>query len=1139
MLKLNHPHTSALAWTLINQAEKNTWLQVPSIDLANEIYEQVKGLNKNIKVFILHPHTSNFIYFKETPSKIKQSRINFFSNLFNINKDEKSLFIFPIINLNYKSPSKKYWINNKKTLSIGQKITKHEVLQKLNDFEYQPSDQVESPFTFCSRASILDIYSPNYSRPIRITILDEKISTIYFYSAINQRSEQKIETVEILPCLEFNLKISEEQNTNIKKKLYSLGFDSQKSKVLTNKFSQQLLFNELNIWAPMIGPDNFNSSHTELYEHLKENNFSIINCNTEKFKTELLNEKLDFKKNINRSIDEDYLLPIEEFFPEILAPENFKIPPTENQLNIKPDFNSENNFVDLSHNFLQLREVSKTNKAPLDVFVNFFQKKFLEKTKIVVFSNNSFGMDRLKYLFEHLGVKCENIENPKIAKDQTLNITKSFLKHPFFDKSTNTIFIQDEHIFGNKTKFKKSTYSKAFKEKLTKDLSDLTPNDFVVHSTHGIGTYKGTKSIKISGNITEFLQIEYQKGDKLLVPIDKLNLVSKFSDQKNSVRVDTLGSNTWKSKKAKAKKELKSIAGELLKIIAVRKNSAGPEMKIDMPAYNSFCTLFPYEETEDQQNAINETIADLEKPHPMDRLICGDVGFGKTEIALRAAFIALNNNYKVAFLCPTTILCSQHEKNIRERFSRYKNIKIVSLSRFNSKKQITENIKHLTMPGPVLVIGTHRLLSNDITFKNLGLLIVDEEQRFGVTHKEKIKKLRNNVHVLTLTATPIPRTLNMGLTGLKDISIITTPPEDRKSVKTYVSKKTSSIIEDALIKETSRGGQIFYLHNKIKNLPKIREEIISILPKINIQIAHGQMKEGELENTMLNFYNGKIQLLLCTTIIESGIDIANANTLIVDGAENFGLSQLYQIRGRVGRSSRQSFCYFLTSITKKITSDAAKRIEVLEQYQELGSGFHIASHDLDLRGTGDLLGRKQSGQLLYLGFDTYVTLLNEAIAEAQGKDLQTSIEPEIKLPLTTILNESYIQNSGMRLYFYKKLATSTEESEIDDIDMELLERFGSVPIETTNLLNLHKLRCQLLRIRAPHFSANNQGISLTLNPDTPLDLEVLIKQIKKYPHLFKLTSNNKIYMPFNKTASQESLFSEIFQKTTMLEQWCN
>ena len=639
-------------------------------------------------------------------------------------------------------------------------------------------------------------------------------------------------------------------------------------------------------------------------------------------------------------------------------------------------------------------------------------------------------------------------------------------------------------------------------EGMLKDLSELRENDPVVHEQHGVGRYRGLISLDFGEGETEFLLLEYAGDDKLYVPVSQLFLISRYSGgPPESAPLHRLGSGNWEKAKKKALKQIRDTAAELLNLYAQRAARKGHAFTLSLHDYETFAEGFPFEETPDQLSAIEAVISDMQSGRPMDRLVCGDVGFGKTEVALRAAFVAVMGGRQVAVLVPTTLLAEQHYQNFTDRFAEWP-IKVAEISRFRTAKEQAEALKGLADGSIDIIIGTHRLISKDVKFANLGLVILDEEHRFGVRQKEQLKALRAEVDVLTLTATPIPRTLSMAMEGLREFSVITTPPQKRLAIKTFATDYSEGIIREAAMREFKRGGQVYFLHNEVDTIHSMREKLERILPEARISIAHGQLRERELEQVMRDFYHQRSNLLLCTTIIETGIDVPTANTIIMNRADMFGLAQLHQLRGRVGRSHHQAYAYLLTDPNRKITPQAQKRLDAIQLLEDLGAGFHLAMHDLEIRGAGELLGDSQSGEMQEIGFHLYSEMLNHAVKRLkEGKEPDLSaplgVTTEINLHTPALLTNEYCPDVHERLVLYKRLANCTNDDELDTMQEELIDRFGLLPEQGEALMACHRLRVAAKPLSIIKIDASDSAIQLQFSPQADLDPTKLIALLQR------------------------------------------
>jgi transcription-repair coupling factor (superfamily II helicase) len=676
-------------------------------------------------------------------------------------------------------------------------------------------------------------------------------------------------------------------------------------------------------------------------------------------------------------------------------------------------------------------------------------------------------------------------------------------------KSPGLIFLTEEEIFEPKKEFRKKARKEDAEAYIT-SLDDLKTDDFVVHQDHGIGLYRGLQYFKLDGWEGEFLFIEYAEGDKLYLPVDRLQGIHKFMGLEGQVpSLDRLGGTGWKKAKARVKKAVEKIARELVELYARRAVSKGFSFSGRDQMFKEFEAAFPYEETPDQLRVIEEVLADMESDKPMDRLVCGDVGYGKTEVALRAAFRAVLDGKQVAVLVPTTVLAEQHYQTMTRRFEGYP-VEVRILSRFKTPREQKQTLADLAEGKVDIVVGTHRLLQKDIRFRDLGLIVIDEEQRFGVTHKERLKTLRTQVDCLTLTATPIPRTLQMSLAGIRDLSSIETPPEDRQSIRTHIIPFDEGKIVEAVRRELQRGGQVFFVHNRVHNIQSMAFFLKKILPQVRIGVAHGQLPERELEKVMLRFVRRELDLLVCTTIIESGLDIPTANTIILNQADRFGLAQMYQLRGRVGRSRERAYAYLVVPGEGLLTSEAQKRLKVLMDFSELGAGFKIALHDLRIRGAGHLLGTSQSGHVAAVGYELYIQMLEQAVNELKGNEAVEEWEPEIRLRIPAFIPERYVPDPGQRLSLYKRLASLKTEDELFDLEGEMGDRFGPIPEAVTNLLKVLAIKQNMRLVGIERIEPSGKDLVFSFHPKGAWKPEGLVALVQQDPKRFCFKGEGKL-----------------------------
>jgi transcription-repair coupling factor (superfamily II helicase) len=732
--------------------------------------------------------------------------------------------------------------------------------------------------------------------------------------------------------------------------------------------------------------------------------------------------------------------------------------------------------------------------------------------RVVLSARTLSAAERLRTLLGEYGVGASLARDPtplwSWSSPGGVEVRVARLSEGFLLPAEGLVLVTEEEVFGPREKRRRVSGWREGDAALA--LEKLSPGDLLVHAEHGIGVYRGLVLLAVAGIQDEFLRIEYEGGDRLFVPVHRLNLVQRYVGAEASAPpLDRLGGATWEKTKRSVKKSVRKMARELLAVHAARELAPGRAFAARDRALEEFEAAFPYEETPDQLAAIDDVLADLARERPMDRLVCGDVGYGKTEVAVRAAFRVVMEGMQVAVLVPTTVLCQQHLETLQKRFAAAP-VRIESLSRFCSPKQARAVVEGLADGRVDIVIGTHRLLQKSVSFRNLGLLVVDEEHRFGVAHKERIKQLKQTVDVLTLTATPIPRTLQMAFSGLRDLSVIETPPPDRLAIRTQVCRFEESLIRAAILREVRRGGQVFFVHNRVRSIGSIAELLGRIVPEVRLLVAHGQMRERDLEDRMVAFMHGEADVLLCTTIIESGLDIPRANTILIDRADALGLAQLYQLRGRVGRSSHRAYAYLLVPGEASMTKEAVRRLEAIQDLSELGSGFRLANMDLEIRGAGNLLGPEQSGNLGAVGYDTYMELLTETIEELRGGAKPISVDPEIRIPVAARLPDRYVVDVSQRLVLYKRLAGAPSQDEADSIRDEIVDRYGPLPPEAENLLRVIRLKIAARDLGIVSVALERGELVLAAAETTPVDPRRLVALLRDARAGIRITPDQRV-----------------------------
>jgi transcription-repair coupling factor (superfamily II helicase) len=1004
---------------------------------------------------------------------------------------------------------------------VGQILNLTDYTKSLERQAYIHVNQVNARGEYAIRGNIIDIFPMGSNTPYRIELFDDEIETIRAFDINEQTSAHKVDEINILPAHEIH---PDHQTINT--------FCANWQNIFGDKGTDSAFYKSIVKGNISPGIESF----TNIFYDTPSSLFDYIPKDSLVFHVDDTQSQLNaIWRNITERFGQlgfDNKNPILEPTRAFLSPEEVN-----KKLKLFPQVHlhaqsEKDKAVESTSASLPELHIHYQYQNPYQKLDNFYKDN---KQLKFIFSADSKG--RLEVLLDHLkkiNVKPERFDSffEALQSKKQICILVSPLSQGFIDANTYCLITESCLFKHHVPNFQATKKHKAFDSgNEFRDLAELTPGDAVVHIDHGVGRYEGLTLLQLGENQNEFLTITYANNEKLYVPINALHLVSRYSGANiDHAPINKLGTDKWEKTKEKAAKKIQDVAADLLQIYAERATKEGFTNSIKKNDYLAFCETFPFEETEDQLKAINEVVTDMLSDKPMDRLICGDVGFGKTEIAMRAAFIAVHNNKQVAILVPTTLLAQQHFENFQERFTEV-GAKVEVLSRFKTAKQQTEVIGQLKSGNVDIIIGTHKLLSKDIQFKDLGLLIIDEEHRFGVTHKEKIKALRANIDILTMTATPIPRTLNMALSNIRDLSIIATPPAKRLSVKTFVQEQKDGIINEAISREVFRGGQVYFLHNKVDTIYARADELQKKFKNVRVIVAHGQMRERELEQVMLSFQQKQYQILVCTTIIETGIDIPNANTIIIERADNFGLAQLHQLRGRVGRSHHQAYAYLLTPPTASLNKDAVKRLEAISEAESLGGGFILANNDLEIRGSGELLGKEQSGNIDGVGFSLYLELLNKTIKSLQsGHSLSTQEiltasvnKTEIELRIPALIPEDYIFDVHTRLIFYKRISTAENPQTLDSIKIDLVDRFGLVPIPLNNLFETMLLKFQAIKYGIQKIEMHSGGGSIKFIDTPPIDPICIIKMVQLNPNFYQLTRDNKILLKNKLLQAQERI----------------
>ena len=1015
------------------------------------------------------------------------------------------ILIVPVQTLMHRLPPREYIQQRSLILRKKQSLSMDDFRIRLVENGYQSVSSVMEHGEFTTRGSLIDLFPMGSKCPYRIELFDDEIDSIRTFDPESQRTIDIVDTIQMLPAREFPL---DEQGTRKFRQSFRARFEGDpQNSIIYRDISQGMAPPGIEYYIPLF----FDKTNT-LFDYLPDN--------THIFKSENIHDHIiHFEQDINNRYDQlrhdierPVLPPDLVFMNENEIDRHLHNYPVTTWQNFEYESADANNFSTLVPPNLTVDAKAHT---PAGKLLNFL----MEYNGRVLFAAETTGRrESLLELLHHNDIHPKSFStwHDYIDSDEKMGITVAPLEQGLFSETPPITIIAETQIYGQQVfQRRRRKTSQRDSEFVFKNLAELSVGSPVVHEDYGVGRYLGLQTLETAGIVAEFLSLEYADHDKLYVPVSSLHLISRYTGvSPENAPLHKLGSGQWERAKRKASKQVRDVAAELLDIYAKRESRVGFAYPVDHSQLQAFASEFPFEETPDQITAIENIIENMHSPKPMDHLVCGDVGFGKTEVAMRAAFIAVMAGKQVAILAPTTLLTEQHTQTFRDRFSEWP-VRVESLSRFRSKKEQDKTIHELKDGKIDIVIGTHKLLQDNIKYKNLGLVIIDEEHRFGVRQKDKFKALRSEVDVLTLTATPIPRTLNMAMSGLRDLSIIATPPARRLAIKTFVSQWSDNLIIEACARELIRGGQVFFVHNEVESIEKQVDKLHKILPDAKINFAHGQMRERELEQVMSDFYHQRFNILVCTTIIETGIDIPNANTIIINRADKFGLAQLYQLRGRVGRSHHRAYAYLLTPSRNVMTADAQKRLEAIESIETLGTGFTLATHDLEIRGAGELLGDEQSGQMQEIGFSMYTELLERAVkALREGKTIDTELHgttvAEVDLHIPCLIPEDYLPDVHERLIMYKRIASATNSPDLKELQVEMIDRFGLLTQSIYNLFSVAKLKQLATSAGIEKIDIGDNGGRIIFSDSPNIDPANIIGLVQKMPARYKLDGNNKL-----------------------------
>ena len=1043
--------------------------------------------------------------------------------------EQNPIIIAPVEAVMNKIMPRRTFSSNRQLIDVGDMIDRDLLLAELMDIGYHLTSLVEEPGEVAVRGSIIDLFPPEVSDPIRIELFGDEVESIRSFDASRQVSRAHLRQLVFYPSSDVHL--SEKNTDRFAQRIKELAEQQDVPKPrrdrLVEEISHRIPFPGIEFFTPLL-----HETLDTLFDYLSPKSLIAV---AQPVETEsalnAFDEKIEARHQRARDAgklcvrQEELYLSTQSLFDEM---DRFQ------QLHVGHEANPEDarHFLfetEIHHGLHETIIARAADANMLSPLVDEIRRWQRREGRVLLVCRNLGAADRLERLLQHydLQIHIETGTSFRTALSGGQGLTRvpiliGDLSAGFVLPGLELTVITEEEIFGERKRAE--TYHRR-KAEMISSFSDLEAGGFIVHNQHGLGIYRGLVQLEFGDILNEFLHLEYAGGDRLYLPVDRLNSIQRFVGAGAAPKIDRLGGLAWEKAKRTARGAARKLAKELLALYAARANQAGYSFAPPDDMYEEFTATFPYEETADQELAIKDVIADLTANAPADRLICGDVGFGKTEVAMRAAFLAVNGGRQAAVLVPTTTLAFQHYRTFRERMDHF-GINVEMLSRFVSAQKRRQTAQKLKEGKVDIAVGTHMLLGKAVKFADLGLLIVDEEQHFGVAQKEKIKQLAKDIDVLTFTATPIPRTLHMSLAGIRDLSVINTPPEDRLAIRTFITRFDDDTIREALERELARGGQAFFIHNRVKTIDSVAARVRRLVPHARIAVGHGQMDEKRLEKLMIDFSQHQFDILVSTTIVESGLDFPLANTIIIDRADALGLSQLYQLRGRVGRSKRRAYCYLLVPPKGAITSDARKRLAVLRTFTDLGSGYKIAARDLEIRGAGNLLGPEQSGHISAVGFEMYTRLLEEEINRLKGEQVEEPFECEVAIGVPAYLPETYVADVHMRLNLYKRIADAADEEEIQWLREELVDRFGRPPASVTNLLQIINLRRRAKELRIKKIEAGTGKIAFELDASTPVTPQRVVELVSAHPGRFSLSPDGKLYETYP-GQSAEDLFSAL------------
>ncbi|GKV76788.1 transcription-repair-coupling factor [Pectobacterium carotovorum subsp. carotovorum] len=1027
------------------------------------------------------------------------------STLYQLPNMTRGVLILPVNTLMQRVCPHSFLHGHALVLKKGQRLSRDKLRSQLEQAGYRSVDQVMEHGEYATRGALLDLFPMGSEEPYRIDFFDDEIDSLRLFDVDTQRTLNEVPHINLLPAHEFPTdKTAIELFRSQWREQFEVRRDAEH---IYQQVSKGVWPAGIEYWQPLF----FSEPLPSLFSYFPTNTL-IVNTGNIEQSAERFWQDIQQRFESRRVDPMRPLLPSDSLWLRVdgLFTELKAWPRVQLRTDTLPEKAANVNLA-----YLPLPElaIQHQQKSPLDAL-----RRFIEQFEgQIIFSVESEGRrETLQELLARIKLNPTLISTLEQAQDRGTYLIIGASEHGFIDTLRQRALICESDLLGERVSRRRQDNRRTINtDTLIRNLAELRPGQPVVHLEHGVGRYAGLTTLEAGGIKAEYLILTYAGEDKLYVPVSSLHLISRYAGGTDeNAPLHKLGGDAWSRARQKAAERVRDVAAELLDIYAQRAAKSGFAFKHDKTQYQLFCESFPFETTPDQAQAINAVLSDMCRPLAMDRLVCGDVGFGKTEVAMRAAFLAVENHKQVAVLVPTTLLAQQHFDNFRDRFANWP-VKIEMISRFRSAREQTQVLEE-TQEGKVdILIGTHKLLQSDVRWRDLGLLIVDEEHRFGVRHKERIKAMRADVDILTLTATPIPRTLNMAMSGMRDLSIIATPPARRLAVKTFVREYDNLVVREAILREILRGGQVYYLYNDVENIEKATQRLAELVPEARIAIGHGQMRERELERVMNDFHHQRFNVLVCTTIIETGIDIPSANTIIIERADHFGLAQLHQLRGRVGRSHHQAYAYLLTPNPKAMSTDAQKRLEAIASLEDLGAGFALATHDLEIRGAGELLGDDQSGQMTSVGFSLYMELLESAVdalkagREPSLEDLINS-QTDVELRLPALLPDDFIPDVNTRLSLYKRIASAKTTAELDELKVELIDRFGLLPDASRYLLQIAALRQQAQALGIRRIEGNEKGGFIEFSEQNRVDPSHLIGLLQRDPGTYRLDGPTRL-----------------------------